>query len=445
MKWARTQLSDFLRERGERIEHEKANRLGLQRIRKIDFDGNVHLSESTATKTDMIRVRCGDLVISGIGAAQGAIAVYEGAPDVLATIHYSAYQFDRDRISAEFLKWFLKSAQFSETLKKQASRRIRVEIKAKHLLPLQVKMPNLPGQHKIAERMNAVDAEHSKLEHEIARQDALIAKLKQSILQEAIQGKLTADWRAKNPDVEPASRLLHRIKGERDRLTAEKKIRKQKPLSAIIPEEIPFQIPERWEWCRLGLLGAVNPRNKVADEKEVSFVPMSAIPVEYMGEIKADKRPWREIKTGYTHIANGVVASAKITPCFENGKAAAFRNLTGSVGAATTELHVLHPFLAHADYLLIFLKSPFYIHTGIPKMTGTAGQKRVPLDYFTNALVPIPPPAEQTAIVKKVDSMMKICHDLEAEIERSRTEARALTQAALKEAFISHDTEDSSK
>jgi len=65
--------------------------------------------------------------------------------------------------------------------------------------------------------------------------------------------------------------------------------------------------------------------------------------------------------------------------------------------------------------------------------------------FLKEQFIPIPPQAEQTAIVKKVDSMMKICHDLEAEIERSRTEARALTQAALKEAFISHDTEDSSK
>lgn len=445
MKWARAQLSDFLSERGDRIGHEEANRLGLQRIRKIDFDGNIHLSESTATKTGMIRVRCGDLVISGIGATQGAIAVYEGTPDVLATIHYSAYQFDRDQISAEFLKWFLKSAQFADLLKEKSSRRIRVELKAKHLLPLQVKIPNLSGQNKIAKRINAVDAEYLKLKNEISRQDALLDKLKQAILQEAIQGKLTADWRAENPDVDPASRLLHRIKDKRKQLIAEKKIRKQKPLPEITPEEIPFEIPENWEWCRLGFLGAVNPRNNVPDEKEVSFVPMSAIPVEYKGEIKAEKRLWKEIKTGYTHIADGVVASAKITPCFENGKAAVFRNLTGSVGTGTTELHILRPILAHADYLLIFLKSPFYIHTGIPKMTGTAGQKRVPLDYFTNALVPIPPLTEQTAIVKKVNSLMKICHDLEAEIEYSRIEASVLPRAALKELFISHDAEYSSK
>ena len=86
----------------------------------------------------------------------------------------------------------------------------------------------------------------------ITYQETLLAKLKQTILQEAIQGKLTADWRAANPGVEPASELLHRIQAEKARLIAEKKIGKEKPLSEIVPEEVPFEIPEEWEWCRLG-------------------------------------------------------------------------------------------------------------------------------------------------------------------------------------------------
>jgi len=196
MKWGHAQLSDFLCEREGRIKHEDANQLGLQRIRKIDFDGNIHLSESAETKTDMILVRCGDLVISGINASKGAIAIYDGEPDLLATIHYSAYQLDQDQISVEFLKWFFKSPQFSNLLKEQTSSGIKTELKAKHILPLQVKIPSLPGQTKIANRMNAIDADYSKLKHEVTCQEALIAKLKQAIIREAIQGKLTANWRA---------------------------------------------------------------------------------------------------------------------------------------------------------------------------------------------------------------------------------------------------------
>ncbi|MBT5465765.1 MAG: N-6 DNA methylase [Candidatus Marinimicrobia bacterium] len=83
----------------------------------------------------------------------------------------------------------------------------------------------------------------------------VVKLLKQSILQEAIQGKLTADWRTENPDTEPASKLLKRIQAEKQKLIDEKKIRKEKPLPKINAEEIPFDLPDGWVWCRLGELG----------------------------------------------------------------------------------------------------------------------------------------------------------------------------------------------
>ncbi len=432
-----TKLSDFLIEREERIKHEAANKLRLKRIKKIDFSGTIHLDDQTVTKTDMVRVKSGNLVISGINAAKGAVGVYRGDEDVLATIHYSSYKFDPDRISIEFLKWFFKSAEFSDLLKAQVPGGIKTELKPKHILPLQVKIPKLSEQKIIADKLNRFERKQATLEAEITHQRSLLAKLKQAILQEAIQGKLTADWRAANPDVEPTSQLLHRIRAEKTRLIAEKKFRKEKPLPAIAPEEIPFQIPKTWQWCRFASLGIVNPKNLAPDDREVSFVRMSAIPSEFSGKITPERRLWRDVKFGYTHIANGDVALAKITPCFENGKATLFRNLTNSIGAGTTELHVLRPILVIADYLLVFLKSPSFVKAGIPKMTGTAGQKRVPTEYFTNALTPLAPLTEQSAIVERVESLMKMCSALEAEIEHSRAQGAHLLQAVLKEAFNS--------
>lgn len=429
-------------------------------IKYRDFDGNRDLeafgvsniggiTRTTHRKSDdlddYLVIKPGSFAYNPYRVNVGSIGLTPAGVTGVVSPAYVVFRPKRRKLVPEVLLDFLKSSEGLRQINQLARGTVRKALRYNDLC--EIEFPEIPYKQQLSilkAKKNFSDQQRALLS-EITLQQSILNKFKQAVLQEAIQGKLTADWRAENPNVEPASHLLHRIKSEKDRLIAEKKIRKQKPLPEITPEEIPFEIPENWEWCRLGFLGEVSPRNNVPDEKDVSFVPMSAIPVEYKGEIKAEKRPWREIKTGYTHIADGVVASAKITPCFENGKAAVFRNLTGSVGTATTELHVLRPILAHADYLLIFLKSPFYIHTGIPKMTGTAGQKRVPLDYFTNALVPIPSMAEQTAIVKKVDSMMKICHDLETEIEYSQIKASALPQAALKEMFISHDTEDSSK
>ena len=142
-------------------------------------------------------------------------------------------------------------------------------------------------------------------------------------------------------------------------------------------------------------------------------------------------RPWGEIKKGYTHFAEGDVGLAKITPCFENGKSTVFRNLTGGIGAGTTELHIVRPILVNADYVLLFLKSPQFIETGIPRMTGTAGQKRVRKEYFTSAPFPLSPLPEQHRIVAKVDELMALLDRLETTRTQRETTRDRLTTASL--------------
>ena len=112
-------------------------------------------------------------------------------------------------------------------------------------------------------------------------------------------------------------------------------------------------------------------------------------------------------------------------------KSIVFRNLTGGTGSGTTELHVVRPIFVDADYIVLFLKTPHFIETGIPRMTGTAGQKRVPAEYFANSPFPLPPLAEQHRIVAKVDELMALCDQLESvRTEREMTRDR-LASASL--------------
>ncbi len=141
---------------------------------------------------------------------------------------------------------------------------------------------------------------------------------------------------------------------------------------------------------------------------------MTLISAEYGSPHSHEVRHWREIKSGFTHFAEGDVGLAKITPCFENGKSTVFRRLTGGIGAGTTELHIVRPLLINADYVLVFLKCPHFIETGIPRMTETAGQKRVSAEYFAYLPFPLPPLAEQHRIVAKVDELMTLCDRLAA-------------------------------
>jgi type I restriction enzyme S subunit len=101
----------------------------------------------------------------------------------------------------------------------------------------------------------------------------------------------------------------------------------------------------------------------------------------------------------------------------------------GGIGSGTTELHIVRPLYVAQDYILLFLKSPHFIGTGIPKMTGTAGQKRVPTEYFAYSPFPLPPLTEQHRIVAKVDELMALCARLE-EARRSREGLRDRLGAA---------------
>lgn len=257
--------------------------------------------------------------------------------------------------------------------------------------------------------------------------------LRQTILSLAVQGKLVPQ----DPNDEPASVLLEKIKEEKERLVKEKKIRKQKALPPIEEEEVPCKVPKGWIYSRLGTVGIINPRNIADDDIEASFVPMNLIPTEFKAQHESEIKQWGKIKSGYTHFAESDVVVAKITPCFENGKSAVMRNLKNGIGAGTTELHVFRPleFTIIPEYVLIFFKSPFFLNTCEEKMTGTAGQKRVPKSLIENFPFPLPPLNEQKRIVAKLDKLMSLCDQLEEQLERSDQAVDRLLQASLRQAF----------
>ncbi|MEC7546176.1 MAG: restriction endonuclease subunit S [Pseudomonadota bacterium] len=255
-----------------------------------------------------------------------------------------------------------------------------------------------------------------------------IKKLRELILELAVRGKLVAQ----NPDDEPASKLLERIEAEKAQLIKGGKLKKQKPLAQVSEDEKPFELPEGWEWVRLGHIAQINPRNQVDDSTQVSFIPMASVSTRYSGSHDQEIKSWSEIKTGFTHFADGDVAIAKITPCFENSKAAIFSNLSNGVGAGTTELHVARPygFLEQRFVLLVF-KSPRYLIEGESQMTGSAGQKRVPKSYFEGTPIQLPPLTEQQRIVAKVDELMALCDQLEQQSEHQLDAHQQLTDTLL--------------
>ena len=192
-------------------------------------------------------------------------------------------------------------------------------------------------------------------------------------------------------------------------------------------------LPSGWTWTCTAALGVLSPKNQIEDDTKVSFCPMPVIPTDYRESVVSETRRWGDIKKGYTHFAEGDVVVAKITPCFQNRKSCIMTGLEEGIGAGTTELHVVRPFADAVvpKYLLLFYKSPDFLKNGVARMTGTAGQQRVPREYFAHTPLPLPPLAEQHRVVAKVDELMDLLDRLEEAQRRRETIRTASRDSAL--------------
>ena len=206
-----------------------------------------------------------------------------------------------------------------------------------------------------------------------------------------------------------------------------------------IDEEIPFEIPSTWEWCRLSSLFQINPKNTVEDNADAAFIPMEKIDATYQSSFSYYVRKWREIKSGFTHFADGDVAFAKITPCFQNRKSMILKGLPNGIGAGTTELKVLRTYgnTISTEYLLFFLESPYFVEEAIFK--GTANQQRIISGYLENKLFPIPPQKEQQRIVDIINASFTVAETYSKAQEKlaslNNSLAASLRKSILQEAI----------
>jgi type I restriction enzyme S subunit len=166
------------------------------------------------------------------------------------------------------------------------------------------------------------------------------------------------------------------------------------------------RVPEHWEVKRLRHFAMLNPSpdwHALQEQQgEYPFFPMEAIGES--GELDSSGRKLLDdCRSGYTYFAEGDVAFAKVTPCFENGKGAVLRGLDGGHGFGTTELTVLRPTAVDRDYLYALTLADSFRQPGASEMLGSGGLKRVPDEFTRNYRIAIPPPAEQSAIAAALD------------------------------------------
>lgn len=329
-------------------------------------------------------VREATVVIGRVGFYCGSVHV---TPEV-AWVTDNAFitTYPRKQIDRSYLVYVLQHLNLGKSNNATA----QPVVSGKKIYPILFPIPPFKEQKRIVDKIEELlpyieqyDKAYSKLE---VFNKKFPEDMQKSILQYAIQGKLVEQ----RPEEGTAEELYQQIQEEKERLIKEGKIKKEKPLSEITEEEIPFEIPESWKWVKLGDIFQVNPRNSIEDKIEVSFIPMTLLQEGYVSKFTFEIKKWGDVKKGFTHFKDDDIIFAKITPCFQNLKSAIMENLKNGYGAGTTELHVLRCYkMLSLEYFLWFVKSPYFMSFCEANMSGTAGQQRVGTDIVKNVLLPL--------------------------------------------------------
>lgn len=194
------------------------------------------------------------------------------------------------------------------------------------------------------------------------------------------------------------------------------------------------QLPGGWVEATILEIADVNPKKiDAAPETVAGFVPMSHAPTNFSGNLEFEEKYWSEIKKSYTNFKEHDVLVAKVTPCFENGKAAIVKGLPNKIGAGSSEFYVIRPAIQEISsrFLFSIVKSYKFLSEGAANMTGAVGLRRVPRSFVENFSVLVPPLAEQKEIADKIDTLLAQVETTKAHFERIPEILKTFRQSVL--------------
>jgi type I restriction enzyme, S subunit len=276
---------------------------------------------------------------------------------------------------------------------------------------------------------------------EFTKQYSYLHNLRQAILQEAVQGKLTQQNKAD----EPASTLLQRIKAEKQKLIAAGKIKKEKELPPITKDEIPFELPKGWVWCRLGevIYNSEAGKSLVCDKREAEFPEWGIIKVSAMSwgnfDEKENKALLPNVKPTLQYKINKgdyLISRANTEELI--GKSVIVGDIKSNLLLSDKSIRITFSDLSNIEYINFYNNSTIAREYYKLVASGTSDtMKNITREQMYMLPFPLPPLAEQHSIVTKVQQLLQMTNQLDKQVAQSQTQAQQLLQAVLKEAFSS--------
>nr|HBW9458700.1 restriction endonuclease subunit S [Klebsiella pneumoniae] len=263
-----------------------------------------------------------------------------------------------------------------------------------------------------------------------------IKKLRELILELAVRGKLVPQ----DPNDEPASELLKRIAVEKAELVKQGKIKKQKPLPEISEDEKPYELPEGWEWVRLGNVGVCStgktPSTSVSSHFNGNIPFVGPGQITQCGEItQADKFLSEDGMLNSTEANNGDIFTVCIGGSI--GKSAVVSERV----AFNQQINSIKPVLVDSKYIYFSISTTLFISSMVTASTGSA-TPIINRSKWESLLIPCAPVAEQHSIVAKVNELMALCDQLEQQSLISLEAHQQLVETLLATLVDSQHAED---
>ncbi len=359
---------------------------------------------------------------------------YQEGKFALGNILAAVIPNDENLLNAEYLYYYLtfyKDSKIVPLMKGAAN----VSLTINSIKTITIEIPKIEQQVKVVNTIKKSQIELKKINQKYQEQNNYITDLRTSILQYAVQGKLVEQ----NPQDEPASELLKRIKAEKEQLIKEGKIKKEKTLPPITQDEIPYDLPQGWKWVRLGELGITTTGTTPSTNKpeffggKYSFVKPADI--TNSGEIIYNKQTLSDLG-----IKNGrfIPKNSILMVCI--GGSIGKVGFTKKDCSCNQQINAITPYIEElADYIFIALISPFFYN----KVLSVAPKTTLPIiskGKWESLILPLPPLAEQKRIVAKVDKLMQLCEELEIENNIALESSSELFQSIMQNYFTQKES-----
>jgi type I restriction enzyme, S subunit len=367
---------------------------------------------------------------SGHGHASMKRIHYQEGKFAVGSILCALVPKNEDVVNARFLYNYL-HFQRESILVPLMRGAANVSLSIKSISSVEINLPPIETQISINKLVDDFKLRQDIFQTELKTQSNLLSKLRQAYLQEAVMGKLTA------PSQYNAQTLLKAIKSQKTELIKQGKLRKEKPLAPIKPEEIPFKIPDNWVWSRLGEVcskigsGSTPQGSNYASEGFPFFRSQNI----YDDELRLDGAFYISAEV-HKQMNGTVVLPEDILLNITGGSMGRCALVPNDFLEGNVSQHVciIRPLAMDNTFFHKLVLSPYFQKLIFSSTTGT-GREGLPKYNLERFLVPIPPLSEQKAIVAKVEGLLGNISLLESENKAQQIDVQRLMGAVLQEAF----------